>query len=92
VSELCGDVGEATLGCGGWNVSAPMTGIFPYSGIPGEGRTLLSDAATTGGEVLVIEGGETPGDPGCWPALLGEECFESILSSIDFGTRTRRRL
>ena len=90
VSELCGDAAEATFCCVGWNVSDPMAGKFRYSGVRGEGSTLLSDAVIAGGEALVREGGETSGDPECWLALLAKQCF--VLSSTDFGTRTRRRL
>ena len=91
-SELGGDAEEATLCCVGWNASVPTAGSVRYSGVRGEGSTLLSDAVIEGGEAFVTGGGEKSGDPHCWPALPGEEWLRGILSSIDFGTRTRRKL
>jgi len=73
VSELGGDA-ETALCCVGWNASVPNVGSVRYSGVRGEGSTLLSDAVIAGGEAFVRGGGEKSGDPDCWRALLGEHC------------------
>jgi len=74
VSEFGGDA-EATLCCVGWNASVPTAGSFRYSGVRGEGITLLSDDVIAGGEAFVRGGGEKSGDPDRWRALLGEDCL-----------------